>query len=394
VTSHQQTRRPSTDIARALTIVVAAAYGVWMFRLGPQTAMDTKSYSEWADQMIAHHFNIAAYLADHTFVAPPVLYLLWILIVAALKIALGSWWMHGVLVLNWLSFTTGAYATLTWIGRITASSTAMLLAAALLCVAADLLIFAPFVLSDLTFWGISTGIVVTGLAMATSDDEHLGVGRLVIGSALVAIALVFRPVALPLAMFWVMTLIARVQRERVVRAAPTWLGVLCVLTVAAVMLHAYGLMEPAIWIGRRPAIFELLAREFREGILVYAPGGTSVTVAPATSWLGFLAITIQKWIYFWSPWLPHYSLAHSMMNIAFFAPTYALGAIAWWRVRRLSAMQQLSVYLLLSLALLISAFHAMTLIDYDHRYRLPLLPVLIMLATLGLEALRRPARMP
>jgi hypothetical protein len=79
-----------------------------------------------------------------------------------------------------------------------------------------------------------------------------------------------------------------------------------------------------------------------------------------------------------------------MMNIAFFAPTYALGAIAWWRVRRLSAMQQLSVYLLLSLALLISAFHAMTLIDYDHRYRLPLLPVLMMLAALGLEAARRP----
>jgi len=41
-------------------------------------------------------------------------------------------------------------------------------------------------------------------------------------------------------------------------------------------------------------------------------------------------------------------------------------------------------------AVCLTVFHATMMIDYDHRYRLPLLPALITLAAIGLEALRRP----
>jgi hypothetical protein len=93
---------------------------------------------------------------------PTLLYLLWVVIVALLKTVLGAKWMHGVVALNWICFSGGTYATLSWIRRGTASSVAVLMAAALFFVAADLLIFVPFVLSDLTFWGLSTVIIVMG----------------------------------------------------------------------------------------------------------------------------------------------------------------------------------------------------------------------------------------
>src|SRR5688572_23153177 len=92
---------PPARLLRALTAAVAAAYGLWILRQGLQTGSDTQSYSEWADLMIAHRFNVASYLREQSFVVPPVLYLVWVLIVAALKTVLGGWWMQGVVALNW-----------------------------------------------------------------------------------------------------------------------------------------------------------------------------------------------------------------------------------------------------------------------------------------------------
>ena len=383
-------KRTAAHAAKPLTIALAATYGAWALGHGLQTGMDTQTYSKWADVMIAHHFNVAAYLRDQTFVAPPLFYLMWVLVVAALKVTLGGWWMQGIVALNWVCFTAGAYATLSFIERVTASVGAVVLGAGLFVAAADLLIFVPFVLSDLAYWGVSTGIVVTGLSLATTTDDRRRGLKLSIGSALTLLAFMIRPVAPPLAIFWIIAVIASTRRGRVAGAAPALLAAVCVLAAIAMLTQSYVLMEPSVWPGRLPAVLELLAREFREGILVYAPGGTNVLVTPATGYAGFLRITIEKWLYFCTPWLPHYSLAHALINAAFFAPIYVLGASAWLLRRRLLPAQQIAVFLLLSLVVLMSAFHAMTMIDYDHRYRLPLLPVLIVLAACGLEAVRRP----
>ena len=380
---------PPAQTLRALTAVIGAVYGVWILRHGLQTGSDTNSYSEWADLMIAHHFNVVSYLREQSFVVPPVLYLAWVLIVASLKTVLGHWWMHGVVALNWLCFIGGTYATLSWVRRATASAGAVLLAAACFLVSADLLIFVPFVLSDLTFWGLSTIIVVMGLQFAARDDLDNTARHLAIGTILTAVAMMFRPVALPLALFWIVAIIARAQRERVVRHGARLFGVLCGVAILAVIGHAYVLLNPSAWPGRLPAMFEVLSREYRQGVLVYSPD-ENFNVAPAVDWFGFIRITIEKWIYFWTPWLPHYSAAHTVMNLAFFAPVYFLSVIALLRSRRLAASQQIQAWLLATLALFVSSFHAMVQIDYDHRYRLPLLPVLIMLAGLGLEAGRRP----
>lgn len=372
-----------------LTAVIAAVYGVWILRHGLQTGADTQSYSEWADLMIAHRFNVVSYLQEQRFTVPPVLYLGWILIVASLKTVLGHWWMHGVVALNWLCFSGGTYATLSWVHRATTSAGALLLAAALFLVAADLLIFVPFVLSDLTFWGLSTSIVVMGLQFAAPDELDDAARRLAIGTMVTLVAMFFRPVGLPFALFWIVAIIARVQRERVVRHGPLLFGALCGLAMVAVAGHAFVLMNPSAWPGRLPAMLELLSREYRQGVLVYSPDD-NFNVAPAADWFGFIRITLEKWIYFWTPWLPHYSAAHTVLNLAFFAPVYFLSVMALWRSRRLGPSQQIAAWLLAALALFASSFHAMMQIDYDHRYRLPLLPVLIMLAGLGLEAGRRP----
>ena len=384
---------PARRLLFLLCATVATAYGLWILRTGIQVAADTATYSRWADLLIAHRFNIPAYLRDQSFIVPPVLYVAWIALVAGLKTLLGSSWMSGVVALNWMALAAGVYATLAAVRLSTASTAGMLLASLLFLAASDLLIFTPFVLSDLLFWGASTVVLGLGvrLAIAEGDEDRRSMIRsFVAGSVLVVIATALRPAALPLVAFWIATMIAWWGRPLVDRFANALLLGAAMLAAIAVSWHAYILVHPSAWpFGPLPAMLTLLSQEYRDGVLVYAPE-SSFLVEPATNWLGAVRLTVQKLVYVFTPWLPHYSAAHTMMNLAFFVPAYGLSIAAIVNLRRLAAPQQRAAWLLTLYLLCVPVFHAMMQIEYDHRYRLPMLPALIMLATIGLESVRRP----
>jgi hypothetical protein len=380
---------PPLRTVRFLAACIGILYALWTWRAGVQVAVDTRTYSQWADQLIAQHFNIFGYLREQSFVVPPVMYLLWIVVVAALKTAFGTWWMHALVGLNCVSLTVGAYLTLSSVRRTTRSSAGLLLAAALFGVAGDLLIFVPFALSDLIFWGVSTSVVVLGLRIAADGSggtERPATGAIVIGALLTAIALAFRPVAMPLVAFWLLAVAAGFG----IRFGARAFAALTCACLAAIAVHAYVVVHPSAWPFRgMPAILALLAQEYRDGVLVYSPDNNFI-VEPAVTWLGAVRLTFEKLLYYFTPWLPHYSRAHSAFNLAFFVPAYGLAMTALARARRLAPQQQVTAWLLAALMLCVSVFHAMMQIDYDHRYRLPLLPALIMMAAIGLEAARRP----
>ena len=379
---------PPRRNVEVLAAVIAAAFGIWIIRTGIQTAADTQTYSRWADLLIGHGFDIPAYLRDQNFVVPPILYLLWVLLVATLKSTFGAGWMTAVVALNWVAFSAGVRSTLLSVRSVTRSNASLLVAAMLFPAAGDLLIFVPFVLSDLIFWGLSTVTLALGLDVAT--DHRTATRQVLIATVLVAVALAFRPTALPLLGFWLMALGARLSGDLLAHHGTKFLTAVAVLLLAAVAAHAYVLYQPSAWpFGKLPGMLALLAQESRDGVLVYAPGA-NLHVAPAADWLGFVRLTMQKWMYFFTPWLPHYSRFHAAINLTFFIPAFALSAAAIANIHRLWPPQQVAVCLLTAYALCLSVFHAMMQIDYDHRYRLPLLPALIMLAALGLETLRRP----
>lgn len=367
------------------------AYAMWILRSGIQLAVDTATYSRWADALIALGFNVPAYLRSQDFVAPPLFYLLWIALVAALKLVFGQSWMTGVVVLNWIALSAGVYLTLAAIRRVTQSTAAMLLAAILFTVAGDVLIFAPYVLSDLVFWGLSAAVLATGVEVATVDrDRDAMIKRLAIGSGVIVMALLFRPVAIPLAAFWIVAIVMRLAPEFMARFAMHMLAAAALLAVIAVVIYSYLLITPGAWpFGTLPPMLTMVAREAAEGMFVHN-ANPPMHVEPATTVAGMVRITLQKLLFFTTPWLPHYSASHTAINLLFFVPGYglAIAGIATWR--RLAPPQRRAVVALAFYWLSLAVFHSMLLIDSDHRYRLPLAPALVMLAALGLEAVRRP----
>jgi hypothetical protein len=370
-----------------LSAAVAIAYAAWILRAGVRIAVDTATYSHWADALIARGFNVPAYLGSQDFVAPPLFYLLWIVVVAALKTLLGASWMTGVVVLNWIALTAGVSLTIAAVRRVTQSTAGMLLAALLFVVAGDLLLFAPYVLSDLLFWGLSAAVLAGGIAVATCDDDRdRMLRRMAIGSGLLVAALLVRPVALPLTAFWAIAVLTRLAPEFMERFAAHVLVAAAILAAVGIVIYAYLLNSPRTWL---PQVLTMVADEARQGMFVHN-ANPPMHVEPALTVAGLVRITLQKLLFFITPWLPHYSASHTLVNLLFFVPGYSLAVAAIANLRKLAPIQRRAVVALTIYALCLLVFHAMLLIDSDHRYRLPLAPALVMLAALGLEAVRRP----
>jgi hypothetical protein len=86
-----------------------------------------------------------------------------------------------------------------------------------------------------------------------------------------------------------------------------------------------------------------------------------------------------------------YSLKHNLLNMAFFIPAYAFALSALGFLKRTGAAgqdkgTQKTAVLCLALIVSFALFHAVTNIDFDWRYRLPIIFPLILLAAIGFDA--------
>jgi len=127
--------------------------------------------------------------------------------------------------------------------------------------------------------------------------------------------------------------------------------------------------------------FAYLKIDYDKGMI--AVGRPETWVSPPSQYLDFLAMIYRRWLYFFAITLSGYSKLHNLANVLYFVPAYALAAAALF-LRRTAATT------LLFLAILVtSAFHGMQEVDFDHRYRLPILPPLIMLAAIGAMEIRQ-----
>jgi hypothetical protein len=332
-----------------LWMAIGLWYAAWIAYRGPIWANDTATYARWADHLIAHHFNVVAFLRQETFTAPLVLYIIWITLVALAKIAAPVLWPMVLVGINAVSCAATAYA----VDSVSKDRIGAIIAAVALACAPDLLLFAPYAISDILFTALSA------VAVASLVRAQPGVAW-----PLTMIATVTRPAAAPL-------VATAAIRMRPFRPLPMTI-------VAAIggmlIVHAYVISAPSTPLPAWLHPWMTVVREgYAEGrVMVSRPAAWSATTMPA-----ILGLTLLKWLAFFSPWVPGYSAIHTLLNVSFFVPLYLGCAYALVKAHDRSAVATLVLYIML-----VSGFHAMQELDYDHRYRLPIIPALIMLAAL------------
>jgi len=90
---------------------------------------------------------------------------------------------------------------------------------------------------------------------------------------------------------------------------------------------------------------------------------------------------LSRLYYFWNIFLPRYSLSHSLINAVSYIPLYVFSLFSLPMLRRKNTRLALGFMWLCVLS--ISVTHMVTFIDWDNRYRLAVIPFLIIFASIG-----------
>lgn len=116
-----------------------------------------------------------------------------------------------------------------------------------------------------------------------------------------------------------------------------------------------------------------------------APGGGLIRHLPHDA-----ELFARRMAAFWAPVLRRYSPGHKLINGVTLAPLFVLALGGCWRVWR-ERPGAGGAFLVVVLGAY-TVFHAATEVDFDHRYRTPLVPLVCLLASYGSAGLIRDLR--
>jgi hypothetical protein len=380
-------RAPSPALVFALA---AAANGLFAAVSGVRYGGDSRGYAQAADRLIESGFDYVTVVSQTHSTYPTVMYVLFATVVALLKLLFGGGWDTALVVLNVLAAAGTAALAVGVARRATESALAAWGATALFLGCFGITAWTPFILSDTTF------LLLSFLVFAAAADRvlHREKGWAPVFALAVAAAF-YRPTGVVLipAAAWAMYL-ARSQPGRGRRMVS---GALALAGVAGVFLFCWILQRPSRWpVDALTGTLDQTAEFYALGEVVSARPSTYH--APPSTVLEYAAIAADRFLHFFAVGADDFSLAHTLVNAAFFVPVYGLAvwlAVAMLRGRDGLSQPRRDVLLAAAAFVLVTAvFHGLLQVDFDWRYRVPILPHLVVLAAGGIAALRwtpRPA---
>lgn len=387
-------RPPSAWLAALLIALLHGAYTWWR---GILLSGDSRTYADWSGRLADSGFDFAAIFTQGEIGGfPALLYALFVTLLALLRLLFGEGWMLALVLLQLATHIAVGVMIVRLAGRATDSrapgSGAAGWAALLLYLACfDLLVWVPFVLSDATF--VFLAFLIFYLAAA----RILGDSRNWLPVALPAAAGIFyRPTGIVLVpdLIWAFYLSRRRTPPQLRRVH---LLLLAGAFAAGILLFAWLMQDPSRWpFDLLSGPFQVIAERYAAGEVM--SGRFETHHAPPRTLLDFLLMIGDRFLHFFAIGAADYSLAHWLVSAAFLLPCYLLSgwllvALARGRTDFAAPARKL-FYAAAGAILAYAVFHALILIDYDWRYRTPVLPHLILLAAGGLaDLLRRvPAR--
>ncbi|HYE29546.1 MAG TPA: hypothetical protein VEA61_15100 [Allosphingosinicella sp.] len=371
---------------RAAALAATLAHAAYPLVLGVRMSPDSQAYAHWSERLVDSGFAYPALIAEASGGFPAILYAIFATLLAALRLLFGDGWATALVVLNFAAHVALGLLVVRLAVRLTRSGPAGWGALLLYLACFDLVEWVPFVLSDSTFVLIAFTVFALAAARILGDSRGWAT---VLGTA--ALGVFYRPTGMVLLpdLGWAMWL-ARSPSARLPRARA--LAAFGLAATAAALAFAWLVQDPGRW------PFDAFAASLHNVSSGYAAGevvgGRPETYhSPPGALTDFLLISADRFVHFFAIGAAGFSLAHWLIELAFFLPCYALAgwlAAALWRGRTAFSAPERKVFLAAFGAIMSYAFfHALVQVDFDWRYRTPILPHLILLAAGGLADLAR-----
>jgi len=365
------------------TIGIFVIHGAIVFTLGVLVPPDSLTFSRWADSLLASHFNYAAVVTGASARNLPAgMYMLFTTMVAIAKLVAGAKWPAVLVTANLICDALTGAILVQLVLLTTRSIAAALAAFTAWLVCFEIVTWVRMPLTDVAFLFLSFAAFAS-LAAQRLRGEPLNRKSLSVTAMLVVLAIFLRPVGflwLILIASAYVVLAGRVSRRVIVFGSLLFAG----FVFAG---HTFLVQDPQRW------PLEMLSRSVRWDARSYQRGEVVLQRLetyhrPPSALADYAAITADRFVHFFAVIGRSFSRTHMIASSLFYVPLYLLAI--WTLVRSVREQGVVADIAVLSAGfiLVVAFWHALVVIDFDWRYRLPVLPHLIFLASCALPRSR------
>jgi hypothetical protein len=374
-----------------LLLALFVYYAALAFKRGSFVYEDAQQYHGWALALLERGYDFQAFLREVIWVGGDIrMYLSWIALVASFVQAFGEAWAGAIVAMNVLWYCLAAAILLRVVRAIDASQTASPLVIGFLFVLWDYYYWFSHALADssINLLGIAI-LALINVAYAT-DASVKSATLFAIAVVVAGLAVTFKPQGIAILAFVLASIalvpLLRIEDSRAL-ASRMRIGFGLGLALSFVVAYAVGAgaADPSLisdeWL--RWMMVGQVQDLGRDGSIVWQRYETYVD--PPKTALAYVSIFALRAFSMFMPFARDYSLGHKLVNVVGLIPLYVLTLTGLWsilagraepRAQRLGA---LAFVLIVSFTML----HALTAIDYDWRYRVPLFGPMLVLAAIG-----------
>jgi hypothetical protein len=308
---------------------------------------------------------------------------------------LGDDWDVGVVVLNVIASAAAGAIAVYVARRLTGSRLAAAAVGVLWLASVDIVDWTRYALSDPTYLLLTVGAFALAAAGLMGERR-----RAAAALATLPVLTFYRPTFVAMLPLLLAAGLVGLAGERAVETLGTpaaerrTLGAVVAGALAGLAAFAAFMREPQRWPLRAGSgLMRFTAAHWKLGEVIW--DRTPTFRPPPHTLRDFLALAAVRLAAFFTPFSPDYERPLRALQIGFSLCAYPLAlvgvAAALRRSAWLDAGRRCVVLLSAALVIVVATFHAMAEIDYDWRYRVPVLPHVMLLAAVGLAALRRRA---
>lgn len=347
-------------------------------KIGFFMSPDSYDYSRWADDLIQLDFNLYNFYFNSTFFTPSYMYTLPVVLVALSKFFFGANWQYIMLTINFVLFFLSLIVFCKTLLLLKVRPILIAFTLLLLTLSVDLLTWPRYILSD-TIFSFFVMLAVY-LVVKSIIREKFYFFFLI---SLTVIMFLTRPTSLPFILaIWIFIFLFKSQNNITPRfTVLLFFSLVIIIPIIFSILHH--LME--IYLANNAQV-DYILKYANKGIVVLARPETFIQ--PPITFIDNAYLYLLKIIIFFKPYAAKYSMIHTILN-TFQIFLIVLSIIIWSYLNENTKTINKTFLFILLLSFLVSSFHSFTIIDFDWRYRFPIILPLIMLLPISIEILIR-----
>ena len=343
---------------------------------GYSMSSDSKRFSRWADDLIKLNFNFYDFFSiEKSVIRPHLLFVsVPVLLIALCKVMFVNEWQFAFLILNLslVFFSLIIFAKcllLINVRPILISLTLPLIVASI-----DILIWPKFILSDMIYAFlvlIATYLIIKGIAKNKIYYFYLFL--------IMFLLLSTRPSSFPIIFAIVLFII--ISKYQIVFKPKMILLLLATAFISTPFIYSliYSFIEFNL---SGNAKVDFITNMVKDGVIIHDRPDTWVN--EPENFIDVVYIYFLRLINFFNPYASTFSIAHIALNaMQIVLILFSIFILSFFK-GHIKIHDKVFLFILL-LSFSVAAFHSFTLIDYDWRYRFPIILPLILLFPISLE---------